>query len=141
MKIKYALGFVFNSNFSKVLLIHKNRPEWQKGKVNGIGGHVEDGETAREAILRELREEAGIEIGEWFSVLVLEEKDGIVDVFASVLTGNSGEVKSITDEKVEWFEVLSLPENCMSNLSWMVPLAKNKLTTEQKLGLVTVRYT
>ena len=38
---KYSLGFVFDLPVEKVLLIEKQRPEWQKGKLNGIGGKIE----------------------------------------------------------------------------------------------------
>ena len=58
----YVVGFAFNStqNFNSVVLINKNRPDWQAGKYNGIGGHIEPGETTYEAITREFDEEAGV---------------------------------------------------------------------------------
>lgn len=40
-----VLGFVFNKEHTKIALIKKNRPEWQKDKYNGIGGHIEKKET------------------------------------------------------------------------------------------------
>lgn len=43
----------------KVLLIHKKRGLGQ-GKVNGPGGRLEDGESPREAAIRETEEEVGI---------------------------------------------------------------------------------
>ena len=49
----YTLGFVFDSSQEKVLLVHKQRPAWQAGKVNGIGGKVELGETPHTGIVRE----------------------------------------------------------------------------------------
>jgi 8-oxo-dGTP pyrophosphatase MutT (NUDIX family) len=42
-----------------VLLVRKNRPEWQKGRLNLVGGKIEPGETPEEAAVRELYEEAG----------------------------------------------------------------------------------
>ena len=48
---KYVLGFVFDLN-DRVLLITKNRPEWQDGLLNGLGGHVEEGEGQRPEGLR-----------------------------------------------------------------------------------------
>lgn len=39
MKMKhYVLGFAFGPNYKKVALLHKLRPEWQKGLLNGVGG-------------------------------------------------------------------------------------------------------
>lgn len=55
-------GFAFTPNRERVLLIEKRKPAWMAGKLNGIGGKVEPGETPIEAMVREMREEAGIEI-------------------------------------------------------------------------------
>jgi 8-oxo-dGTP pyrophosphatase MutT (NUDIX family) len=44
----------------EVLLVLKDRPDWQKGRYNLCGGKVEEGETAVECARRELMEEAGI---------------------------------------------------------------------------------
>jgi len=41
MKTKYVCGFLFDMAFKHVALINKVRPDWQKGKLNGIGGKVE----------------------------------------------------------------------------------------------------
>jgi len=57
---KYVLGFPFSENTRQVLLIHKLKPEWQKGLLNGIGGHIERNELPSEAMIRECREETGL---------------------------------------------------------------------------------
>ena len=57
---KYTVGFIFNKDLSKVLLIHKTKPEWQAGRINGIGGKVEDGEEYVDCMVREAEEETGI---------------------------------------------------------------------------------
>jgi 8-oxo-dGTP diphosphatase len=36
--MRYVLGFMFSSDHSEVALIRKRKPEWQRGKLNGIGG-------------------------------------------------------------------------------------------------------
>ncbi len=45
----------------QVLMIHRNFPPNQ-GLWNGVGGHIEPGETARQAVIREVKEETGYEI-------------------------------------------------------------------------------
>lgn len=60
---KYVLCFVFNSTFTKVLLMTKQRPEEQKDHANGIGGKVEPGEEIVFSMQRELLEEAGVKVG------------------------------------------------------------------------------
>lgn len=58
----YVLTWVQRGNHhDDTLLILKNKPDWQAGKLNLPGGKVEEGETPQQAIIRELKEEAGFE--------------------------------------------------------------------------------
>ena len=58
---EYVVGFLFDEDARRyhktghgnVVLIEKNRPAWQAGRLNGVGGHIEIGETPDEAISRE----------------------------------------------------------------------------------------
>lgn len=55
---KYVVGFMFSEDSSKVALIRKNRPEWQKGLLNGIGGHCESSDkNNQDTMIREFEEE------------------------------------------------------------------------------------
>jgi 8-oxo-dGTP pyrophosphatase MutT (NUDIX family) len=56
---EYVLGFVFNLDKTKVALMRKTKPEWQRGRLNGIGGKIELGETSITAMHREFKEETG----------------------------------------------------------------------------------
>jgi 8-oxo-dGTP diphosphatase len=60
--IHYVLGFAFSRDGSHVVLIQKDRPEWQKGKYNGIGGKIEHNEVPSHAMWREFSEETGVNI-------------------------------------------------------------------------------
>lgn len=57
---EYVVVLLFDKQFQNVLLIRKNRPQWQAGKLNGPGGKVEPGETPQGAARRELFEETGL---------------------------------------------------------------------------------
>ena len=59
---RYVLGFAFTEEATSVLLVRKNRPDWQKGKLNGIGGKIKIRETPIAAINREAFEGAGIKV-------------------------------------------------------------------------------
>lgn len=61
----YVLGFLFDEHLTIVALILKNRPAWQAGKFNGIGGKIERGETPRDAMRREGREELRLDVPDW----------------------------------------------------------------------------
>ena len=52
----YVLGFCFDPKMEHVLLIWKNDGPFPN-KLNGLGGHIEDNETSKEAMLREIKEE------------------------------------------------------------------------------------
>lgn len=38
---QYCLGFAFTDHDNFVILIRKNKPAWQKGLLNGVGGESE----------------------------------------------------------------------------------------------------
>jgi 8-oxo-dGTP diphosphatase len=58
---KYVLGFAFSNGGENIVLIEKQKPDWQKDFLNGIGGKVEKGESSKNAMVREFREETGVE--------------------------------------------------------------------------------
>jgi len=57
---KYVVGFFFDKSMSNIALIRKQKPQWQAGLLNGIGGKVEDSELPKVAMWREFKEEAGL---------------------------------------------------------------------------------
>ena len=54
-----TLSFILSGNRVLLLRVGERNPAWA-GKLNGLGGHVERGETPRQAALREIKEEAGL---------------------------------------------------------------------------------
>jgi 8-oxo-dGTP diphosphatase len=51
----------FLTRGQQVLMLHRNRPPNQ-GLWNGVGGHIEPGETPLECVLREVEEETGFHL-------------------------------------------------------------------------------
>jgi len=74
----YVCGFAFSEGGKFVYLIEKNRPAWQVGCLNGIGGGVDEGEEPIQAIVREFEEEAGVptQQSDW---ILLETHDSCID--------------------------------------------------------------
>ncbi len=127
--MKYVLGFLFDINDDTVLLVRKNRPSWQNGLLNGIGGKIEPGETPLEAMVREFKEETGLGGYEWDNFLTMkfsgEEKSKMYCFKAT--TSNVKDCKSENDVGEFIFSVpvkdIYYRADKMKNLQWMIPLA------------------
>lgn len=99
---KYVLGFLFSRDFTRVVLIKKNRPSWQADKLNGIGGKVEDSDTSSlAAMIREFREACNTMTSE--EVMVCDYARAIVDTPAIDAAG------------------------IVENLFWLLPMAKEAI--------------
>lgn len=127
---KYVCGFAFNLTITRVALIRKLRPPWQKGLLNGIGGKLESGEVAHEAMAREFEEEAGMVIphdcwDEFARVSGANLPDSSVWKvhFMRVIGVDLSKLKSMEEEQIEVFPVDTLPTNVIPNLRWLIPLA------------------
>ncbi|HYO07354.1 MAG TPA: NUDIX domain-containing protein [Tepidisphaeraceae bacterium] len=123
----YACGFLFSPDRARVLLIRKGRPAWQAGKLNGIGGKLEPGESPLDAMRREFREEAALEIDDWHEALILSGRD---DAGSGIpwrghffrAFGPIDDARTMTDEPLEIHPAAALPHNVIPNLRWMIPL-------------------
>lgn len=121
---KYVVGFYFDTQ-GGVILIEKQKPQWQKGFLNGVGGHIEQGETPIEAMAREFREETGIlEPIEWkhYCTATQERSPGILHFFWAF--GIPYEPQQTTIERVAVYKIDDLPKlKTHRNLKWLVPMA------------------
>lgn len=119
-RIAYVAGLLFD-DFDNVALIEKNRPAWQAGKLNAIGGKVERGESALQAIRREFEEETGAYVHDWECFAVLTHGPATVYFFEARATGEP--LTSATDEIVAWYPVGRINKPTIPNLAWLIPLA------------------
>ena len=130
---QYVLGFAFTKDKSEIILIEKQKPDWQKGKLNGVGGKVElDDNNETEAMIREFREETGVDTcpDQWhkFGCMTFEKdimgggaKVWLFRMFDNVvydcITKESEEILRVnTDTCLDVF-------SCMHNLPILIPLA------------------
>jgi 8-oxo-dGTP diphosphatase len=77
----YVLGFAFTLDKSKVVLIKKDRPVWQAGKLNGVGGKVELMDLSNyQSMVREFYEETGVptEENDWKNFARMDFEDDII---------------------------------------------------------------
>lgn len=110
--------------FDAVLCVLKLRgPDRVLNRYNGIGGKIEDGEEAIEAMVREFKEETGIDTSEtsWRYFANLAGTWGRVFFFANYEGDLEEPIVSPTDEFVS-YRPLDEPK-LVDNLRWLIPLA------------------
>lgn len=123
---RYVLGFLFNKPRTSVVLIRKQKPAWQAGLLNGIGGKIEPGEMESEAMAREFKEETGVTTdgsrwrrfcemtGDGFTVYCYKTQDD--EAWARAATEETERVEKHGPDRIS-------KECCVSNLIWLIELA------------------
>lgn len=119
---KFVIGLLFSPDRQRVLLIEKNRPAWQKGRLNGVGGGVEPGELFRDAIHREIVEEAGLVLPKEEMSMCVRLNHAGNDVRFYRVFANIDLARAQTDERLHICPVNELPANILHNLRWIIPL-------------------
>ncbi|MCS7104150.1 MAG: 8-oxo-dGTP diphosphatase [Thermofilaceae archaeon] len=95
-----------------ILLIRKKRG-FGAGKINGVGGRVERGESLESAVVREVQEEIGVKVSSLRPAGTLKfyssssEPDWIVHVFLS--NHFEGQPTSSDEAEPHWYHMDALP--------------------------------
>lgn len=143
---KYVVGFMFDSSMSNVALIRKNKPAWQSGLLNGIGGKVEPGEGYLNAMCREFREEAGLNVSDWTSFCSMAGTNNDGEPFAVEFYYTKGMTHQLTSMESEQIEVVPSDdiaggkERTVGNVPWLVALALDFAKGVHPPKAVTVCY-
>lgn len=127
---QYVVGLPFNRSFSNIILIRKNRPDWQAGMLNGIGGKIEAGEMPLDAMVRECQEEAGIVIpAAWWRCACVLTDTALAWRVNFYYCGADAiySYKTMTDEAVRLYAVdrVLRDPSLMPNLRVFIPLARD----------------
>lgn len=119
----YVAGFLFSEDLKNVALIEKKRPDWQRGKLNGIGGHIEDSDKhPLFAMIREFKEETGVINRNWKPYARISIKDTSVIFYWSI--GDLTKLRTVTDEEIKIININDIfLYNTIENLPWLIPLA------------------
>lgn len=128
--IRYVAGFAFNQREDEVMLILKQKPAWQAGKLNAIGGKIEQEESPLLAMIREFREETGLMVPDWRRFCILrgqsnENETWEVHFFITHLnTSIMAQATSMEREEVviKFIESVGV-ENAIPNLPWLIQMA------------------
>ena len=118
----YVCGFLFDPENLHVVLIRKTKPEWQMGLLNGVGGAVEYPESPLKAMIREFKEETGVDISTWKQFIRLNDRAWYVDFFKAQ-SPDFRLVKSMTEEEVLIVSINELSKyNTIPNIRWLIPM-------------------
>ena len=132
----FVVGFAFSENANSVLLVRKQRPEWQKGLLNGIGGKIEEGETSLDAMHRECKEETGLSLN-WLRKGLMQGKHSAGEGYAAddgrrfqcyIFYAFSQEIfnfKQIEDEVLGVYDPsLVRRPDVVENLTFLIPFGR-----------------
>lgn len=124
-KIKFAVNIIPRRG-NEVLLALRQNTGWRDGDYHLVGGHVDGGEPAEEALVREVLEEIGImpDIDSLKLVAVTHRlNDAPENEYASLYFETqkwTGEVENKEPEKcaeLAWFNIHDLPKNIAPHVS------------------------
>lgn len=125
---RYTVSTIFRSGC--VLLVEKQKPEWQAGKLNLPGGHIEDGETPMQAANREVKEETNLDTVVSNHVGRIIGTDWEVSVFNHICDLYKDQPKEVTDvgEKIVWKSIIDLKYlSVIENLKIIIPMCHAQL--------------
>jgi len=101
----------------KILLLRRFNTRYEDGNYSVPAGHIDGEETATRAMIREAKEEAGIDINEkqlrMVHVMHRKSKEERIDFFFEA-TGWQGKPKIMETNKcddLKWFPINQLPQN------------------------------
>lgn len=142
LKVKLAVYLIPRRN-GEVLLSLRQNTGWMDGHYSLVAGHVEAGETAKEAMIREAEEEAGATLldDDLKFVHVLyrmsnESDDNYIDIFFESERWD-GEFVNAEPNKcggLEWFKIDDLPVNTLSYVKDVIEMSERKIYYSSRRG-------
>ncbi len=133
----FVAVYLYLEKNGKVLLIRRCNTGWQDGNYSMVSGHIEEGETARQAMKREAREEANIIIKtkDMKIVHILQRKAPDREYIDFFITTKKygGQIRNNEPEKcdeIRWVDGRKLPKNVVP----YIPFAISKIRSGEFYG-------
>lgn len=115
---KFSTTLLFIIKDGKILLAEKKRGHGE-GKLNGVGGKIEKGETVVQAMIRETQEEIGVtpleftEVANIDCLLSYKGEDSIETMYVFIAKDYKGEVSESEEMRPMWFNLEDIPYSKM----------------------------
>ncbi|MBU0668248.1 NUDIX domain-containing protein [Patescibacteria group bacterium] len=127
-----ASVYILLEENGKILMLRRCNTGFADGQYSLVAGHVEKGESFKEAAIRESHEEIGINIQkedlEFFHVMYREtESEERLDVFFAAKRWN-GEIINMEPSKCDdliWVDLNQLPANCLDYVEYALQCKLN----------------
>jgi mutator protein MutT len=128
LKIKIAV-YIFLIKEGQILMARRFNTGWQDGNYGLPAGHLESGESLVNALLREVKEESGVDlnINDVELVHTMHRKNKYMDLFF-IAKKWSGEPKIMEEDKcddMKWFPLSELPTNIVPSVKFAIENYQN----------------
>ena len=123
LKLKVAVYIILIKE-GKILMGRRFNTGWQDGNYGLPSGHLESGESVVEALLREVKEESGIDIRpkDVKFIHAMHRKERYIDLFFTTDSW-TGEPKVMEVDKcddMKWFPLSNLPQNIVPSVKFVI---------------------
>lgn len=118
-KMPVSVQIILFDKDNQILLLKRKSTGFEDGKYGFIGGHVEENENVKKAIIREVKEEIDIEISEQdleFRNVLNRKVNKKTEYIDFIFTARKwkGNIKNMEPEKcteILWCNINNLPDN------------------------------
>jgi 8-oxo-dGTP diphosphatase len=125
--------YVFLIKNNKIFLIKRHNTGWQDGNFGTASGHLEENETVLQAVIRETKEEAGVDVDkkDLKFILAMHRRSNAdyVDLFFTSYKwkGIPTDAEKNKSSDCKWFSLDNLPENTVDNVKIAIDNYRNNI--------------
>lgn len=118
----------------KILLLRRFNTGYEDGNYSMVAGHIENGETVKQSIIKEAKEEANIKLNKKDLEVIHAmyrkgPNDGRIDIFIKAKK-YSGKIQSMEPKKcddLQWFPLKKLPKNMIPCIRYGIKCIEKKI--------------
>lgn len=118
---------------NKILLLRRQNTGYEDGKYSVPAGHLEDGESLTEGMIRETREEIGIDLDpkslHFAHVMHRKQEDIRIDFFffTNDVSGEPVNAEPDKSDDLRWFDLDKLPQNIVPYVSAAIEYVRSSV--------------